>query len=188
MRKTFLAIPTLALVIGAAFQGAVPVAAGGGGCHGPVHDGRGVRADIVNFCFDPAMIRVSPGQTVTWTNRDPADHTVTGVAGSFGDYGSLRPGASVAFKFSRDGLYPFFCALHPGMVGVVAVGTGTGLGAAETTAGPAVTRAAVALPVSQPMAQPAGAPGFYYWVLAVLGLGIAAAASFHLGRRRDARE
>jgi hypothetical protein len=67
MRKKLLAIPVLILVAGTAFQGAVPAAAGGGGCHGPIRDGRGVRADIVNFCFDPATIRVAPGQTVTWT-------------------------------------------------------------------------------------------------------------------------
>jgi plastocyanin len=184
MRKKLLVIPVLILVAGAAFQGAVPAAAGGGGCHGPVRDGRGVRADIVNFCFDPAMIRVAPGQTVTWTNRDQADHTVTGVGGSFGNYESIQPGASVTFKFSRDGLYPFFCMLHPGMVGVVVVGAGTGLGAAESSGVPAVTRAALAAPVSHPSPQPASGPGSYYWVLTALGVVVAAGAGYQLGRRR----
>jgi hypothetical protein len=130
------------------------------------------------------MIRVAPGQTVTWTNQDQAEHTVTGVAGSFGTYDSIRPGASVAFTFSRDGLYPFFCVFHPGMVGVVAVGTGTGLGAAEASAVPAVTRAAVTGPVSQPVPQPSSGLGIYYWVLTMIGVVIAAGAGFELGRRR----
>lgn len=188
MRKRFLAIPTLALVVGAAFQGAVPALAGGGGCYLGVHDGHGTRADIVNFCFDPAMIRVAPGQTVTWTNRDATEHTVTGIGGSFGNSDNIQPGASVAYTFSRDGLYPFFCLLHPGMVGVVSVGTGSGLGPAQASAVPAVTRAAVAALVTHPAPQPSSGLGFYAWVLIVLGVVVAAGAGFQLERRRHPRE
>ena len=74
---------------------------------------------------------------------------------------AAQPGASVTLEFSRDGLYPFFWMLHPGMVGVVVVGAGTGLGAAERSGVPAVTRAALAAPVSHPSPQPTSGPGSY---------------------------
>lgn len=187
MKKRFMVVPTLAMVVGAAFHLATPVAAGGGGCHAAVHEGRVVKADIVNFCFDPDIIRVAPGETVTWTNRDQADHTVTGVAGSFGTYESIRPGASVAYTFRRDGLYPFFCVLHPGMVGVVSVGTGSGAGAAS--AQPAVAPATVAPAASATRNQPREASGLSSYPLALILLGLAAAAGlgFRLGRGRYSR-
>ncbi|HEV1997260.1 MAG TPA: plastocyanin/azurin family copper-binding protein [Candidatus Dormibacteraeota bacterium] len=172
-------VPTMAMVVGAAFQLATPVAAGGGGCHIGVREGRVVRAEIVNLCFDPDIIRVAPGETVTWTNRDQTDHTVTGVAGAFGSYEVIRPGASVASTFSHDGLYPFFCVLHPGMVGVVSVGTGTGPGAAS---GKPAAAPAAAVTRSQP--QVASGLGFGALPLAILGLAAAAGLGFRVARVR----
>lgn len=97
---------------------------------------------------------------------------------------AAQPGASVTLEFSRDGLYPFFWMLHPGMVGVVVVGAGTGLGAAERSGVPAVTRAALAAPVSHPSPQPTSGPGSYYWVVTALGVVVAAGVGYQLGRRR----
>jgi len=44
----------------------------------------------------------------------------------------------VSYRFVRSGVYPYVCTYHPGMVGAVVVGDGTGLGAVGTTtaAGP----------------------------------------------------
>jgi hypothetical protein len=39
-------------------------------------------------------------------------------------------GKSVTFRFDEEGVYPFFCCLHPGMAGAVVVGDGAGTGAA----------------------------------------------------------
>ena len=181
MRKRILSIPTLAMTVGAAFQLATPVAAGGGGCHAAVHQARAVKVDIVNFCFDPDIIRVAPGQTVTWTNGDQAEHTVSGVAGSFGNYESIRPGASVAFTFGRDGLYPFFCAFHPGMVGVVSVGSGSGLGAPSTQPPVAPARVAPAAAESHNQ-RPASGLSLYPLALILLGLSAAAGVGFRLAR------
>ena len=46
------------------------LASGGGGCGRPVTDGDGTRVSIRNFCFGPTVLRVRPGDTVTWVNRD----------------------------------------------------------------------------------------------------------------------
>lgn|GEM_PF-793868 len=181
MRKRILAVPTMAMIVGAAFQLATPVAAGGGGCHVALHQARAVKVDIVNFCFDPDIIRVAPGQTVTWTNRDQAEHTVSGVAGSFGNYESIRPGASVAFTFGRDGLYPFFCAFHPGMVGVVSVGSGSGLGAASTQPPLAPVTVAPAAAASHTQRTASGL-SFYPLALILFGLAAAAGLGFRLVR------
>ncbi|HMA36269.1 MAG TPA: plastocyanin/azurin family copper-binding protein, partial [Chloroflexia bacterium] len=47
-----------------------------------------VSIDAVNFKFAPAEITIPAGTTVTWTNKDPAKHTITADNGSF-DSGSL---------------------------------------------------------------------------------------------------
>jgi hypothetical protein len=39
--------------------------------------GQDVAADIRGFVFEPATIQATVGQEVTWTNHDPAQHTVT---------------------------------------------------------------------------------------------------------------
>lgn len=75
---------------------------------------------IEAFAFSPERIEVAPGQKVTWTNRDPADHTATDEAGSF-DSGTMAAGATFSASFDRPGEFRYICALHPGMRGVVVV-------------------------------------------------------------------
>ncbi len=111
------------------------VVAGGGGCHaGGVTDAKAVAVDLSASCFTPTVVRVDPGSEVTWTNRDSYDHTVTGVAGSWGTFDTLAGGASVTYRFEKAGVYPYFCLLHPGMVGAVVVGDGTPAAAAGVVA------------------------------------------------------
>src|SRR5256885_15859030 len=76
------------------FAGAVLVAAsgmllsgeafaGGGGCHEPLTDGRGTNVDLKATCFLTTVLHVNAGETVTFTNRDEAQHTVTGASSSW---------------------------------------------------------------------------------------------------------
>ena len=80
-------------------------------------------ATIENFSYAPAEVGV--GGTLTWTNVDGVPHTVTagldGEAVNF-DSGLIGPGQSFAVRFDQPGLFPFACALHPSMTGVVSVG------------------------------------------------------------------
>ena len=75
--------------------------------------------------FSPAKLEVRVGTTVVWTNYDEVAHTVTGGAPpSFGDpFGSdfLRQGQSFSFAFDQLGEYPYYCAPHEQMLGVVKV-------------------------------------------------------------------
>jgi plastocyanin len=75
--------------------------------------------------YQPNPLQVSTGATVTWTNEDAQPHTATSGAnvtpdGRF-DSGILAPAATFDFTFTEAGDYPYFCILHPNMVGSVTV-------------------------------------------------------------------
>ena len=109
----------------------VPAVAGGGGCHQAPRpfDARTQVVAMEDYCYSPAVVRIKPGQSITWVNRDFDAHTVTGVAESWGEYAELGRKARVTNSFSTPGVYPYFCAFHPGMVGAVVVGDGVARGA-----------------------------------------------------------
>jgi plastocyanin len=74
------------------------------------------------MCFQPEVVRVAPGTTVTWENPDTGiPHGVTGSNLVFGDYTQLSEGTSVSHTFDEPGVFPYFCYLHPGMVGTIIV-------------------------------------------------------------------
>lgn len=130
---------------------AIPAQAGGG-CHNPdIRDVAGTRVDLKDNCFVQTVLRVNAGQAVTWTNRDGTEHAVTGVGGTWGKDHTFLPGSSVSYRFDRPGVYPYFCYIHPGMVGAIVVGNG---GKASSTQS---SDAGVA-PVVSPMPQPSAAP------------------------------
>jgi plastocyanin len=110
---------------------APPPAWAGSGCHAQeVSDGRGTVVEIAEGCFLPTVLRVEPGATVTFWNHDAMAHSVTGASVSFGSFDELSQDERMAFRFDGNGVYPYFCVLHPGMVGAVVVGDGRGPGAA----------------------------------------------------------
>jgi plastocyanin len=118
----------------------LPATAGGGGtCHDPKPvSASGAAVDAKESCFFPTVLYVEEGATVTWTNRDAAPHSVTGLALGWGTgQKTLSQGGSVSVEFSDPGVYPYTCILHPGMVGAVVVGEPTAAeGAAESTSVP----------------------------------------------------
>lgn len=88
--------------------------------HGGARAGGAIAAGIEAFAFEPARIEATVGQEVTWTNRDPAEHTVTQEGGGF-DSGTMAASATFTQTFDRPGEYRYSCALHPGMKGAVVV-------------------------------------------------------------------
>ncbi|VVB85428.1 Cupredoxin-like domain protein [uncultured archaeon] len=74
--------------------------------------------DIKSTTFDPAIITVPIGTTVTWTNRDTVPHI---VRGSGFDSGSLDPGQTFSRTFSTTGSYDYGDPSHPSMSGTVVV-------------------------------------------------------------------
>jgi aldose sugar dehydrogenase len=80
---------------------------------------------LTTDAYEPNPIQVSVGATVTWTNNDTQPHTATSGEnatpdGRF-DSGILAPRADFEHTFTEAGEYPYFCLLHPNMVGTVSV-------------------------------------------------------------------
>ncbi|RQW79337.1 MAG: hypothetical protein EHM14_09010 [Methanothrix sp.] len=76
--------------------------------------------EIKNFSFQPSSIEISAGTTVTWINRDSAEHTITAKDGSFNS-GNIKTGGMFNHTFSNPGTYQYQCLIHPSMVGEVVV-------------------------------------------------------------------
>jgi plastocyanin len=81
--------------------------------------------DIRNFGYRSAALEVALGTRVTWTNRDPVEHTVTsnGVDHRGGKLvGVLRgAGATFSYTFEQAGTYRYFCDRHHFMRGEIRV-------------------------------------------------------------------
>lgn len=76
---------------------------------------------IASFTFT-GPLTVSPGQTVTVTNTDATDHTVTADPGA-GTFDVPAPaGKTVTFTApTTPGTYTYHCAIHPQMHGKLIV-------------------------------------------------------------------
>lgn len=79
-----------------------------------------VEVKIDNFSFGPATVTVSPGTTVTWTNRDDIPHTVVSDDKVFKSK-VLDTDEKFSYTFDKPGSYPYFCSVHPKMTGKVVV-------------------------------------------------------------------
>ena len=83
-----------------------------------------IKVGIDNFTFNPKVVTVKAGDTVTWTNRDDIPHTVADP-GKFKSK-ALDTGDSYSFTFTTPGSFDYFCSLHPHMTGRIVVETATG--------------------------------------------------------------
>jgi plastocyanin len=79
--------------------------------------GPAVATDRVNlpksYKFDPPVITVKPGTTVTWTNHDDFPHTVQLLSGTDTGSHDLGIGKTVTITFNRPGTVYYHCSLHP---------------------------------------------------------------------------
>jgi plastocyanin len=64
-----------------------------------------------SYKFEPEVITVPVGTTVTWTNHDDFTHNVSLASGTAPL--TMRPGASVEHTFDVAGEFPYVCSLHP---------------------------------------------------------------------------
>jgi plastocyanin len=74
-----------------------------------------------SYRFEPELISVPDGTTVTWTNHDNFSHSVR-LIDDGGEVLTMAPGESVSFTFSEPGEHRYDCSFHPNdMSGVVMV-------------------------------------------------------------------
>jgi plastocyanin len=83
------------------------------GCGGSDETGEPVATTEVSmaksYVFEPKVIEVEPGETVTWTNDDNFTHTVR-VDGQ--EDHEVEQDESVSITFDRPGTYHYVCTLH----------------------------------------------------------------------------
>lgn len=129
MRSHAIRIGFVAAVASMALWGGSGIASAGGGCMhstGPT-TGRGDTVEMLDMCFTSTVLYVEPGTDVTWTNRDETGHIVVGVGGTWGNLDlTLNKGDTVSYRFDQDGVFPYACWIHPGMIGAIVVGDGVG--------------------------------------------------------------
>ena len=82
-------------------------------------------SSLTTDAYSPNPVQVSTGATVTWTNDDSQPHTATSGENATPDQrfdsGIMAPAATFEHTFTEAGEYPYFCILHPNMVGTVSV-------------------------------------------------------------------
>lgn len=83
--------------------------------------GSNVEIKIDNFTFAPGTATVSPGTTVTWTNRDDIPHTVVSEDKTTFKSKALDTDDKFSYKFTKPGTYTYFCSIHPKMTARVVV-------------------------------------------------------------------
>ena len=62
-----------------------------------------------SYRFDPTVIKIKAGDSVTWTNNDNFTHTVKVEDGPDHKVGR---GDSVTIKFAKPGTFHYVCTLH----------------------------------------------------------------------------
>jgi plastocyanin len=73
-----------------------------------------------NF-YKPQSISINGGTLVKWVNLDKTFHTVTFVIAGIYDSGIISPNGIVSHTFFSQGVFNYFCRIHPFMTGVVTV-------------------------------------------------------------------
>ncbi len=79
------------------------------------------KVNIEDMAYSPATITVKKGSTVTWTNKDSIQHTVTGDESGNMDSETLSNGDTYTFTFDTVGTFGYHCNFHSGLTGKVIV-------------------------------------------------------------------
>ena len=101
--------------------------------------GGGTEIKLMPCAFDPTITQVAEGSEVTFVNGPDFTHLITGANQAWGSPDvEVQPGASISYTFGAAGIYPYACALHPGMSGAIVVGDVDEALAAGSTGGSAI--------------------------------------------------
>ena len=76
---------------------------------------------IQNFNYIPSELTISVGETVTWTNKDSVQHTVTSDEGGELNSPYLSTDETYSHTFNQAGENPYYCIPHPFMKGKIIV-------------------------------------------------------------------
>jgi plastocyanin len=89
--------------------------------------------DITQAGFTPNKLTIDFGDTVTWTNKDTANHQVLADQGAFPTSPVLQPNQTYSYTFTKSGSFGYRDALNTNRRGTIVVRTGVSLTAAPPT-------------------------------------------------------
>jgi plastocyanin len=78
--------------------------------------------DMQQFVFGPQQLKVKPGTTVVFVNKDNAKHTVTEDSRAWNSL-DITAGKTFAFTFQEPGIVRYHCEYHGDVDGVDMAGT-----------------------------------------------------------------
>lgn len=112
-----------------------------------------VTVKILPSGISPAVVNVTPGETVVWVNRSGATRSILASDASF-DSGTLANGERFQFAFNQPRTVSYSVVQAPGVSGTVVVAAA---GSSAPASVPATTPFAPAVPAANPAdPQPAG--------------------------------
>ena len=109
--------------------------------------------EIAGFAFSPPSLTINAGDTVTWTNRDSAQHSAVFANGG-PRIRALSNGQSDSITFATSGTFNYVCGIHGASM------SGTVIVRAAATAPPTIaptpvpTVAATPVPTVAPTVEP----------------------------------
>lgn len=77
--------------------------------------------EISGYAFNPNLRNIHVGDTVQWTNKDSATHTITSDSGNELDSNSISTNGVYSHTFNTPGTYEYHCGIHTSMKGTVVV-------------------------------------------------------------------
>ena len=83
-------------------------------------DAKSTEVRVDNFTFAPDTLAVPVNSTVTWVNKDDIPHVIASRDGVFKSK-ALDTEQKYSYTFTKAGTYPYYCSMHPKMVGKVLV-------------------------------------------------------------------
>ncbi|WP_037570547.1 cupredoxin domain-containing protein [Phaeacidiphilus oryzae] len=84
--------------------------------------GRSYAVEMTGYAFAPRSLTIHAGDTVTWTNQDPAPHDVTTTSAPASVHSpQFQKGQSWTYTFTTPGTYQYYCSVHPDMTAVLTV-------------------------------------------------------------------
>lgn len=79
-----------------------------------------LQVNVDNFTFGPDTLTVPANSTVTWVNKDDVPHVIASSDGLFKSK-ALDTDDKYSYTFTKPGTYPYYCSVHPKMVGKIIV-------------------------------------------------------------------
>jgi plastocyanin len=75
---------------------------------------------VAQFAYAPAELHAALGDTIEWENADIVPHTTAADSGAWSS-GEVGVGSRFRYVAERAGRFPYHCAAHPVMHGLLVV-------------------------------------------------------------------